>query len=103
VLRLLFSFRPARVGKYNVLLTLSLFDPRHFRGAGHRHAPQQEIVIGPQGATPGFVPGPLPPGEWVVEVDCHCVLDGPAGGVEYALVVDVVTSDDAAAAWNVPV
>jgi len=101
-LRLRFGFSPARVGKYNVLLTLSLFDPKRFRGAGHRHAPQQEVVIGPDGATPGFVPGPLPAGEWLVEVDCHCVLDGPTGGVEYALDVDAVTSEEAAA-WNLPV
>ena len=102
-LRLCFAFAPARVGQHNVLLTLSLFDPHRFRGAGHRHAPQQEIVIGPQGATPGFLEGPLPAGGWTAEVDCHCVLDGPAGGVKYALDVEVVTSDDAAAAWRVPV
>ena len=65
------------------LVTLSLFDPAGFRGAGHRFAPRQRIRLAPDEATPGFVPGPIPAGEWTVEVDVHCVVaDG-----EYEVVV----------------
>ena len=56
------------------LLTLSLFDPSGFRGAGHRFAPRQEVHVGPHQATPGFVRGPLSAGEWTLEVDLHCVI-----------------------------
>jgi hypothetical protein len=66
------------------LLTLSLFDPGGFRGAGHRFAPRQRVHVGPRTATPGFVPGPIPPGDWTVEVDVHCVT---APG-RYELVVE---------------
>jgi hypothetical protein len=70
------------------LVTLSLFDPHGFRGAGHRFAPRQHVQVGPGGATPGFVRGAIPPGEWTVEVDVHCVV---AAG-RYEIVVE--TSDD---------
>jgi predicted metal-dependent phosphoesterase TrpH len=70
------------------LLTLMLFDPHRFRGAGHRHAPEQQVVVGPEEATPGFVPGPLPAGRWLVELDCHAVLPSDGGGVEYWLTVE---------------
>jgi hypothetical protein len=86
-LRLRLAFSPAVVNDVRNLLTLSLFDPHGFRGAGHRHAPRQEVLVAPDEATPGFLPGPLPPGTWTVEVDCHCVLPSDAGGVEYDLEV----------------
>lgn len=89
-LRIRFSFGPPRPAQYRNLVTLSLFDPDGFRGAGHRHAPRQEVLVGPQGATPGFVPGPLTPGRWTLEVDCHAVLPSEIGGVEYALEVDAL-------------
>jgi hypothetical protein len=66
------------------LVTLSLFDPRGFRGAAHRFAPWQEVCLTPGAATPGFVPGALTEGEWWVEVDLHCVI-APGG---YELSVD---------------
>jgi hypothetical protein len=70
------------------LLTLSLFDPLGFRGAGHRFAPQQTIRLEPHQATPGFLAGPIPAGEWTVEVDIHCVIPRPDGELNrYDLVV----------------
>jgi hypothetical protein len=99
-LRLRFSFAPAEVDRIRNLLTLSLFDPRGFRGAGHRHAPQQEIVIARHEATPGFLPGDLEAGEWLVEIDCHCVLPSERGGLEYALQV-ACTRRGATAGWDV--
>ena len=56
------------------LMTLQLFDPAGFRGAAHRFAPRQTVWIGESRATPGFVPGTIPPGEWTIEVDVHCVI-----------------------------
>jgi hypothetical protein len=56
------------------LVTLSLFDPAGFRGAGHRFAPRQRIDVTEAQATPGFLPGALPAGDWELEVDVHCVL-----------------------------
>ena len=61
------------------LLTLSLFDPRGFRGAGHRYAPRQTIRLEAHRATPGFLAGPLPAGEWMVEVDVPSVIARPDG------------------------
>ena len=98
-LRICLAFAPARSHGYKNLLTISLFDVQGFRGAGHRHAPEQEIVLGRQGATPGFLPGPISPGEWTLEIDCHCVLPSPAGGVEYSLLVESVSSGSV---WEVP-
>ncbi|MGH2371800.1 MAG: hypothetical protein ACRDI2_26815, partial [Chloroflexota bacterium] len=91
-LRIRFAFEPARAGDVRNLLTLSLFDPHGFRGAGHRHAPQQEILLSAGGATPGFIPGALAPGEWLLEIDCHCVLYSDRNGVDYEL--DVAALSD---------
>ena len=81
-LRLRLAFRPDRSAGVRNLLTLSLFDPHGFRGAGHRHLPRQEVLLSPAWATPGFVAGPLPGGEWTVEIDVHCALPSEEGGVE---------------------
>ena len=76
------------------LLTLSLFDPRGFRGAGHRFAPRQTIRLEPRQATPGFLAGPLPAGEWTVEVDVHCVIPRPDGEPNrYELVVSTEAAE----------
>lgn len=87
VMRIRFSFEPARVHRHRNLVTLSLFDPHGFRGAAHRHAPQQEILLGPGDATPGFLPGVVQAGAWMLELDCHAVLRSGRGGVEYELEV----------------
>ncbi len=101
-LRLRFSFAPPAVGTIQNLLTLSLFDPHGFRGAGHRHAPAQEIVLGPLGATPGFIPGPISAGDWLVEIDCHCVLACEQGGVDYRLIVEACAGAGPGQPWTVP-
>lgn len=91
------------------LLTLSLFDPHGFRGAGHRFAPRQQVRIDLHSATPGFVPGPVPPGEWTIEVDLHCVI--AEGRYEVAVAVgegggkasdrnDLPTNTSVARAWD---
>ncbi len=73
------------------LMTLQLFGPRGFRGAGHRFAPRQTVEIGVGRATPGFVPGAIEAGEWVIEVDVHSVIPRPDGQPNrYSLRVEVI-------------
>lgn len=61
-------------------LDLGLFDPEGFRGwsGGAR----TEFVVGTDHATPGYLPGPLPPGEWQVAVRLYRI---PEDGVAYEL------------------
>ncbi|MEM2046816.1 MAG: MotA/TolQ/ExbB proton channel family protein, partial [Candidatus Jordarchaeales archaeon] len=58
------------------LLCLSLFDSQGFRGARHSFGTHKVVEIGPSAATPGFLPGPLPAGRWLLEVDTFMVLPG---------------------------
>ena len=77
-LEIAFSYDPGQEFPHS-LLTVSLFDPRGFRGAGHRYAPRQAIRLDAHHATPGFLAGPVPPGKWTIEVDVHCVIARPDG------------------------
>ncbi|WP_274650220.1 hypothetical protein [Paenibacillus humicola] len=56
------------------LITLSIDDPAGFRGACHRHDPEQRHFIGEDGASPGLLPGPLREGEWTVTLSFHAVV-----------------------------
>ena len=57
------------------LLTISLDDALgSYRGAGHRHPPRQELVLGLTAASPGLVPGPLPLGEWTLTLSVHTLV-----------------------------
>ena len=78
------------VGEIPHQLSLSLFDPGAGRGTRHNNA-DQTIVLSPDRASPGYLPGPLTPGQWCVFVDTHRIL--PPGGVRYRLTVEL--SDDA--------
>ncbi len=74
------------VGQAGNIIDIGLFDPRgsNFLGrAGFRGwsgSARREFTISPAGATPGYLPGPLPPGEWQVLLGlyqiapqgCHC-------------------------------
>jgi hypothetical protein len=79
-LRIAFSYQRGGDLPHN-LVTLSLFDPAGFRGAGHRFAPRQEVEVAETRATPGFLAGRLPAGEWTLEVDVHCVVAPSAAEV----------------------
>ena len=60
---------PVRI---NNLLTISLDDARGgYRGACHRHAPDQDLFVGHHQASPGLTPGPLPDGEWTLTLSVH--------------------------------
>lgn len=58
------------------LLAITLFDPHGFRGAKHSSPEHKAVWLGPAAATPGFQPGPLPPGRWTLELDAFCILPG---------------------------
>jgi hypothetical protein len=70
------TFEPAMVGDIRNLLTLTLFDPAGFRGAGHRGGNEHVVTIDADNTTPGYAPGPLPSGRWTVQIDTHMVLPG---------------------------
>lgn len=54
------------------LLTISLDDAEgRYRGAGHRHAAEQHLVLGPERASPGLLPGRLPAGQWQLVLSVH--------------------------------
>jgi hypothetical protein len=80
-------YTPRRVSGMTNLLTLTLFDPAGFRGAGHRGGDTHEVEITPTSATRGYLPGALPAGEWTVQIDTHMVL--PGDPVNYTLDVTV--------------
>ncbi len=63
-------------GDISNMLCLSLFDPNGFRGSGHRGGSSHSVSIGPTGATPGYLAGPLPAGEWSVVIHARRVT-GP--------------------------
>lgn len=72
-----FEYAPKRTTKHANLLTLSLFDPQRERGTGHRGQPNQHVTISTGEATPGYVPGPLPPGIWDVTINTNLINAGP--------------------------
>ena len=93
----LHHYAPISAGGIRNLLTLTLFDPNGFRGAGHRGGDTHSVRISAGEATPGYLPGPLPAGEWTVEVDTHMIMPGVP--VHYSLDLNV----GAAAAGQAPV
>jgi hypothetical protein len=101
-LRLHFEYTPARVPGGLNALHLSLFDPHGFRGAGHRRGDRHEstesytIALHQFGATPGYLAGPLPLGEWSVVIDSHMIL--PDAPISYQLVIDSSSEPIGAAA-----
>jgi hypothetical protein len=76
-LKVHFEYAPHKVAGFLNMLTLTLFDPTGWRGAGHRHGDRHEVVLGEDGATPGYLAGPIPTGDWTLVVDTHVVMPGP--------------------------
>jgi hypothetical protein len=57
------------------LLTISLDDALGaYRGAGHRHTQDQMLTLGTDSASPGLVPGDLPPGDWTLTLSAHTLV-----------------------------
>ena len=84
----LLNFAPAMAGDHRNMICLTIFDPFRFRGAGHRHGHRHAVEIRPAAATPGYLPGPLPAGKWVVQLDTHMVMPGAACRYELVVAVD---------------
>ena len=56
------------------LLTISLDDAHGvYRGAGHRHTPEQQLSLGPESASPGLIAGALPAGRWRLMLTAHTI------------------------------
>jgi hypothetical protein len=91
------TFDPSIVDGLHNLLTLTVFDPTGWRGAGHRHGMHQ-VAISKTFSSPGFCAGAIQPGEWTVFVDTHLVMPGPA--CQIRLEVNGVRPDDPALARN---
>jgi hypothetical protein len=69
-----FDSLPER-GRIPNLLTVSLDDASgSYRGAGHRHANDQRLMLGLEAASPGLVAGPLPPGAWTLTMSVHTLV-----------------------------
>ncbi|WP_045680190.1 CehA/McbA family metallohydrolase [Martelella endophytica] len=86
-LRIDFSHTPHHPGVGDIphQLSISVYGPNGARGTRHNNA-DQSPVISTRHASPGYLPGPIEPGEWCVEIDCHRIL--PPGGVSYRLAID---------------
>lgn len=83
-----FRFTPHRVNEMNNMITLTVFDPSGWRGSGHRHGMEHVVQISAQAATPGYIPGQIKAGEWVVQLDTHMIM--PGENVYYQLEVACV-------------
>ena len=98
-----FRYAPQRVQGIKNLLTLTVFDPHGFRGARHRSGTAQHVTLSATEATPGYQPGSLPTGTWIVEVDTHMIMPGET--VSYTLDVmltEGVTDDAVVSRARVP-
>ncbi|HEU5086987.1 MAG TPA: CehA/McbA family metallohydrolase [Roseiflexaceae bacterium] len=92
-LRISFRYAPGRVSERLNALHLSLFDPNGFRGARHRPGQPQgdglghTVTIDADEATPGYLPGPIPAGEWCIVIDTHMIM--PSVAVSYHITIEV--------------
>ena len=84
-----FACVPAAAQGLDNMLTLTIFDPHGFRGARHRGGNRHTVQIAEDAATPGYLPGPLPAGEWIVQVDTHRIM--PGAPVDYTIEIAMST------------
>ena len=91
ILRLRYS--PAEVNGIGNLITLGLFDPAGFRGNAHRRPPDEQVRLAADGATVGFIPGPLPAGTWLAQLAVHAVLPD-ARPCQYTLDIELRVGRD---------
>jgi hypothetical protein len=92
-MEIVFEFEPASGFDLPHMLTLTLFDPQGFRGAGHRDGASHHVILGATSATPGYLPGPMPEGRWIVEIDAHRI--SPGEPVHYRLAVTLTKDAEA--------
>ena len=57
------------------LVTISLDDASGaYRGAAHRHSPDQTLTLDAEAASPGLIAGALPAGEWSLTLSVHTLV-----------------------------
>jgi len=93
-LRISLSFSPWKVDNHRNMLTLTIFDPHGWRGAGPRQGARHEVILNRAFATPGYLAGEILAGEWTVFVDTHMIMPGVPVPIE----IEVVGMDDMEAA-----
>lgn len=59
--------------EYPNLLTLSVDDPEGYKGAAHRFATDQKLIISEEESSPGLMCGRVHPGMWNATVSFHAV------------------------------
>lgn len=72
-LQVTFAYEQGQSSPHN-LIVLALDDPNGFRGIAHRFATRQVIRLGAKSATPGFVPGVIPSGEWTIQLSMFWIV-----------------------------
>jgi len=81
-----FQFAPLKVNDIENTIALSLYEPAGtFRGFRHGQGNRKVIDVGAGSAGDGLLAGPLPPGEWTVELDTFLIL--PGAPIHYELTV----------------
>ena len=68
-------YSPVRVGELDNLITPGLYDPAGFRGEAHRHPANEDLAVGVDRASPGFVAGKIGAGVWVAQLTVHTVVE----------------------------
>lgn len=56
------------------LITVSISSPEKYFGSSHRFVEEEEITIGQQKSTPGFIHGEIESGFWRISINCHAVV-----------------------------
>jgi hypothetical protein len=84
----------AHSARVSNLVTITLDDAvGAYRGAGHRHAEDQQLVVRPDAASPGLVPGPLPAGRWVLTLSAHTLVTAQCA-------VEIQIGAETASSWS---
>lgn len=56
------------------LITVSISSPSKYFGSSHRFVEEEEIIIGQQQSSPGFIYGEIDSGFWRISINCHAVV-----------------------------
>jgi len=88
-----FRFTPEGAHDIRNLLTLTIFDPDGFRGAGHRGGNSHQVHIEARAATPGYLAGLLTAGEWIIEIDTHMIMPGEPLRYSLSVIADTAAGE----------
>lgn len=81
------------------MLTLTVFDPYGFRGAGHRMGERRdggrvhEVTLSASHATPGYIAGALPGGEWSAVIATHRITGTEPCAYRLDVAADLANDD----------